>query len=217
VTGLISGQTELDLQTVLGGAARTTGRQGKIKFYVHVDADDLDADAKGGPAFGTGTIELLGAATMAKLRQWVGHHQVVFQPVRNLHRRDAVDQHDPPEWMRELVILRDGHCIFPAAPSTPAPATSTTRSPTTPTDHPDKPTPTSSPACAGDTTAPRPSDGGDMRARPKATISGTDRTVRRTSSLAAIPPRSDRVPGHERTDADGTRQPVRPALCRRCG
>ena len=31
----------------------------------------------------------------------------------NLRRRDAVDQHDPPPWMRELVMLRDGHCIFP--------------------------------------------------------------------------------------------------------
>ena len=28
-------------------------------------------------------------------------------------RRDAVDSHDPPGWMRDLVHLRDGHCIFP--------------------------------------------------------------------------------------------------------
>ena len=28
-------------------------------------------------------------------------------------RTDAVDQHDPPAWMRDLVILRDGHCVFP--------------------------------------------------------------------------------------------------------
>ncbi|MDP3968923.1 MAG: HNH endonuclease signature motif containing protein, partial [Nocardioides sp.] len=26
---------------------------------------------------------------------------------------DAVDAHDPPEWMRELVILRDRTCVFP--------------------------------------------------------------------------------------------------------
>jgi 5-methylcytosine-specific restriction endonuclease McrA len=25
----------------------------------------------------------------------------------------AVDQHDPPDPMRDLVILRDGHCVFP--------------------------------------------------------------------------------------------------------
>ena len=28
-------------------------------------------------------------------------------------RRDAVDSHDPPPWMRDLVHLRDSHCIFP--------------------------------------------------------------------------------------------------------
>ena len=55
----------------------------------------------------------LGVATMARLRQWVGHHQITFIPVLNMQRGDAVDVHDPPLWMRELVILRDGHCVFP--------------------------------------------------------------------------------------------------------
>ena len=58
-------------------------------------------------------IEKLGAATLTKIRDWVGHHQVVIQPVLNMARRDAVDSHDPPGWMRDLVHLRDGHCIFP--------------------------------------------------------------------------------------------------------
>ena len=30
-----------------------------------------------------------------------------------IDRTDAVDQHDPPEWMRELVILRDWTCVYP--------------------------------------------------------------------------------------------------------
>jgi hypothetical protein len=30
-----------------------------------------------------------------------------------MSRSDAVDQHDPPEWMRDLVILHGGHCVFP--------------------------------------------------------------------------------------------------------
>ena len=85
----------------------------KIKVYVRVDADDLDVDATGGSAYATGTIKKLGAATLTKIRDWVGHHQVVIQPVLNMQRGDAVDVHDPPTWMRELVILRDGHCIFP--------------------------------------------------------------------------------------------------------
>jgi hypothetical protein len=111
VTGLLTGQPALDLDGVLGAAV--TRSSGKVKVYVRVDADDLDLDAHGGAAFATGRVEKLGAATMAKLREWVGHHQVVFLPVLNMQRRDAVDQHDPPPWMRELVMLRDGHCIFP--------------------------------------------------------------------------------------------------------
>ncbi len=86
---------------------------GKVKVYVRVDADDLEVDATGGSAFAAGTIEKLGAATLTKIRDWVGHHQVVIQPVLNMQRGDAVDVHDPPAWMRELVELRDGHCIFP--------------------------------------------------------------------------------------------------------
>ena len=38
---------------------------------------------------------------------------VTIKPVLDMNRSDAVDQHDPPEWMRDLVILRDGHCVFP--------------------------------------------------------------------------------------------------------
>jgi hypothetical protein len=30
-----------------------------------------------------------------------------------MDRTDAVDPHDPPAWMRELVILRDVTCVFP--------------------------------------------------------------------------------------------------------
>ena len=85
----------------------------KMKVYVRVDANDLDLDATDGSAFAVGEIEKLGAATLTKIRDWVGHHQVVIQPVLNMARRDAVDQHDPPPWMQELVELRDDHCIFP--------------------------------------------------------------------------------------------------------
>ncbi len=39
--------------------------------------------------------------------------KATIHPVLDLNRTDAVDQHDPPPWMRELVILRDRHCVFP--------------------------------------------------------------------------------------------------------
>jgi hypothetical protein len=32
---------------------------------------------------------------------------------RGAPRFGPVDRHDPPEWMRETVVLRDGHCVFP--------------------------------------------------------------------------------------------------------
>ena len=111
ITALVTGQASLDLASVLGAAAKL--QAGKMRAHVLVDADDLDLDATGGAAFAVGHVERLGAATMAKLRTWVGHHQVVIQPVLNMARRDAVDQHDPPPWMKELVELRDGHCVFP--------------------------------------------------------------------------------------------------------
>ena len=46
---------------------------GKIRLYVLVDAADLDLDAEGGPRSPSARVEQLGAATIAKLRQWVGH------------------------------------------------------------------------------------------------------------------------------------------------
>ncbi len=50
---------------------------------------------------------------MAKIKDWVGHAAVTILPVLRTDRAEAVDQHDPPAWMRELVILRDQHCIHP--------------------------------------------------------------------------------------------------------
>ncbi len=117
VTALATGQASPGLQAVFGEATRQQPgrkRAGRIKLYAHLEADDLDLDADGGAALAVGSVEKLGAATITKLRQWVGHHQVVVQPVLNMQRRDAVDQHDPPAWMQELVRLRDGHCVFPA-------------------------------------------------------------------------------------------------------
>jgi hypothetical protein len=85
----------------------------KVRIYVHVDAEDLEPRPESDEVFAVARVERLGAATLARLREWVGHHQVTILPVLNLQRGDPVDVHDPPMWMRELVILRDQHCIFP--------------------------------------------------------------------------------------------------------
>ena len=78
----------------------------KIKLYVRVGVDDLDQEA-------VGDVEKLGPATIAKIKEWVGHRRITIQPVLDPGRDDPVDTHDPSAWMRELVRLRDGHCVFP--------------------------------------------------------------------------------------------------------
>ena len=160
----------------------------KVKVYVRVEARDLEPDA-----LAVGEIEKLGAATLTKIRDWVGHHQVVIQPVLNMARRDAVDSHDPPPWMRDLVHPPRRPLHLPQMPGRrqvlrPRPH----RSPTTRTDHPAKPGPTTSPPCAGDTTAPRPPAAGEYlpHARRRLPLA---RPVRHdaTSSPPAAPNGSD--------------------------
>ena len=100
---LACGQATFDLAALV-----PTRRAGKVRLYVNVDADDLDTDRAT-----VGDVERLGPATIAKIKDWVGHSQVTIQPVLDMGRGDAVDDHDPPAWMREIVILRDRHCVFP--------------------------------------------------------------------------------------------------------
>ena len=38
---------------------------------------------------------------------------MIIRPVLDLNSCPAVDGHDPSEEIREIVILRDGHCVFP--------------------------------------------------------------------------------------------------------
>ena len=112
VTGLMTGQAALDLQVGASARRRASGTARSRSTSTSTPTTSTSTPPAA-PRSPPGTIERLGAATLAKLRTWVGHHQVVIQPVLNMARRDAVDSHDPPAWMRELVILRDGHCIFP--------------------------------------------------------------------------------------------------------
>jgi hypothetical protein len=100
---LAIGQAAFDLAALV-----PTRRAGKVRLYVRIDADDLETDRAT-----VGDVERLGPATIAKIREWVSHAQVTIQPVLDMGRADAVDAHDPPAWMREIVILRDRHCVFP--------------------------------------------------------------------------------------------------------
>lgn len=77
------------------------------KAYLHLELADLP------DKLGFGTVEKLGPLTIRTIKEWLGTSRFTLQPVLRMDRTDAVDHHDPPEWMRELVVLRDRECVFP--------------------------------------------------------------------------------------------------------
>jgi hypothetical protein len=84
----------------------------RATLYLHVTAADL-ADAAGDRGC-SGRVETLGPATLRLLGDWLRRtSRVTIRPVLDPTAPDAVDVHDPPDWMREAVVLRDGHCVFP--------------------------------------------------------------------------------------------------------
>ena len=86
-------------------------RPGRTNLYVHVSVADLATHGAGPQSIGE--VEKLGPATLDLIRTWLDDSTATIRPVLDLDRTDAVDQHDPPPWMREQVILRDRHCVFP--------------------------------------------------------------------------------------------------------
>jgi hypothetical protein len=97
-------------------------------LYLHVSTDDLRAATTGdgtGENNHGGTVERLGAATLDLLADWLRRAgKLTIRPVLDPYRTGPdrigrpgrvgpVDRHDPPEAMRETVVLRDGHCVFP--------------------------------------------------------------------------------------------------------
>ena len=96
--------TEPDTDAETG--AGLNGSRGTL--YLHVSLADLATHS------GSSRVERLGTASLALLRDWLQRMSgVSIRPVLDPARTDAVDAHDPPAWMRELVILRDRHCVFP--------------------------------------------------------------------------------------------------------
>ena len=104
-------QGTLDLTAEAPDDQRVARRPVQTHLYVHVSLADLATDLGGAPT--VGEVEKLGPATLDLIEAWLGESRVTVQPVLDLNRTDAVDRHDPPPWMRELVIIRDRHCVFP--------------------------------------------------------------------------------------------------------
>ena len=96
---------------VFAGAAAPRQQHSGATLYLHVSAADLAEHS------GVGRLEHLGSATLDRLADWlIRVDRVSVRPVLDLNRSDTVDRHDPPAWLRELVVLRDGHCAFPGCP-----------------------------------------------------------------------------------------------------
>ncbi|MFC4784675.1 DUF222 domain-containing protein [Nocardioides sp. MAHUQ-72] len=121
-------QATLDLLSVTGQVpdqpmSPAKPRPPKTRLYLHLSLADLatgctpttgpDGPGSAAGVTATGTVERLGPATIDLIKDWVGRSRVTVQPILDMNSRNAVDQHDPPPWMSELVILRDGHCVFP--------------------------------------------------------------------------------------------------------
>ena len=86
----------------LGVIADGGGATSRTTAYLHLrEGDEI------------GAVERLGSITLDRIRAWLGTSRFTLQPVLDLSRADAVDRHDPPAWMRELVVLRDPVCVHP--------------------------------------------------------------------------------------------------------
>ena len=139
----------------------------------------------------SGPVERLGPATLAKIRDWVGGSQVTIRPVLDPDHCAPIDGHDPTEAMREIVILRDRHCVFPWCTRDARACDQDHIAPYVPLDeggHPARPTPTSSPRSADATTAAKPVAAGATDDDPTTPTNGTAPTAGPTSS----PPRHRR-------------------------
>ena len=82
-------------------------RTAKTRLYLHVSLSDLETPGA------LGTAERLGPVTLVRIRDWLQGSRATIVPVLDLGDRRSLDCHDPDERMREQVILRDGHCVFP--------------------------------------------------------------------------------------------------------
>ena len=107
----------LDLISGREGAGPTTGsRTGVANLYLHLTPEHLARDLHG--SRGAVSVERLGAATTRLLTDWLTRTtatgaKFTIRPVLDLSSEWAVDPHDPPEPMREQVLLREAHCVFP--------------------------------------------------------------------------------------------------------
>jgi hypothetical protein len=109
--------TETETTEPSAGTGLTRMATTSATLYLHIDADDLRGHTEDGE-MAPGSVENLGSASLDLINTWLQRTSgITVKPVLDMTKSesstDAVDRHDPPAWMRDLVILRDGHCVFP--------------------------------------------------------------------------------------------------------
>jgi hypothetical protein len=116
-----------DAPSSSGAATATRTRGSSVTLFAHLSLAELARIASGPGPDGHALVEQLGTASLEVVSRWLGRtERITVRPViapvitdgalRALLDSSAtrpVDQHDPPDAMRELVILRDGACSFP--------------------------------------------------------------------------------------------------------
>ncbi|VXC01183.1 HNH endonuclease signature motif containing protein [Nocardioides sp. AX2bis] len=116
ITDLVRGTADPGDRTGPAGAPMTRTRRREARAYIHLTPDPDDPRP---PAEQVATVERLGALTLERLGPWLEHSTVRVVGVLDLaatstDRPDLVtDAHDPSPELRELVVLRDSHCVFP--------------------------------------------------------------------------------------------------------
>lgn len=117
ITDLVRGTVDpADPAAPRPAAPPTRTRRREARAYVHLTPDRDDPRP---PSEQVATVERLGALTLERLGPWLQHSIVKVVGVLDLaatgtDRPDLVsDAHDPSPVLRELVVLRDRHCVFP--------------------------------------------------------------------------------------------------------
>lgn len=108
--GILALLDGIDDDTVEGSLTEKRGRRRHApvaQVFVHVNADNLEND---GPA----RIERLGPVLVDDLSRVVGHHRIKLTPVLRIDGPESVvDAYEVPGAMREVVLARDRHEVFP--------------------------------------------------------------------------------------------------------
>ncbi|WP_235739119.1 HNH endonuclease signature motif containing protein [Nocardioides alcanivorans] len=97
-----------DLLT-LPGATGPTGVDDTRTVPAHSEGSGVGGDP------GVVSTDRTGEILTAQLKDWLARHGslATVTPVIDMGRLEAVDRHDPPTWMAELVRMRDQHCVYP--------------------------------------------------------------------------------------------------------